>query len=140
MIPGGSQEDVLAESVLKGKSEGAKGRMDKACQAEGAGHLEARRADAENRHVDTGGRERLGQTRRVLSTYTHYHGYNRTSQVAQTVQNLPAMQETGVRSLGQEDTLQKGKVIHSRIPAWEISWTEDPGGLRSMGSQRVGHD
>lgn len=70
--------------------------MDKVCQAEGAGHLEARRAEVENRHVDTGGRERLGQVRRALSIYTHHHVYNRTSQVAQKVQNLPAMQETGV--------------------------------------------
>ena len=50
------------------------------------------------------------------------------------------MQETYVRSLGQEDLLQKGMATHSSIPAWEIPWTEEPGGLQSIGSQRVGHD
>ena len=60
--------------------------------------------------------------------------------VAQTVKNLPAMQETWVRSLGQEDPLEKGMAIHSSILAWRIQWTEEPGGPQSMGSQRVGHD
>ena len=50
------------------------------------------------------------------------------------------MQETYVQSLGQEDLLQKGMATHSSIPAWEIPWTEEPGGLQSIGSQRVGHD
>ena len=62
------------------------------------------------------------------------------SLVAQLVKNLPAMQETRVWSLGQEDPLEKGMAIHSRIIAWRIPWTEEPGGLQSMGSQRVGHD
>ena len=53
---------------------------------------------------------------------------------------LPAMQETWVRSLGWEDALQKGMATHSSILAWEISWTEEPGGLQSLASQRVGHD
>ena len=56
------------------------------------------------------------------------------------VKNLPAMQETQVRSLGQEDTLEKGMATHFSILTWRISWTEEPGGLQSMGSQRVGHD
>ena len=56
------------------------------------------------------------------------------------VKNLPAMQETGVRSLDQEDPLEKGMAVHSRILAWRIPWTEEPGRLQSMGSQRVGHD
>ena len=60
--------------------------------------------------------------------------------VAQMVKNLPAMQETWVRSLGQEDHLEKGLAIHSSILAWRIPWTEEPGGLQSMGSHRVGHD
>ena len=51
------------------------------------------------------------------------------------VKNLPAMQETWVRSLGQEDPLEKGMAIHSSNLAWEISWTEESGGLQSMGSQ-----
>ena len=55
--------------------------------------------------------------------------------VAQTVKNLPAMQETWVRSLGGKDFLEKGLATHSSILAWRIPWTEEPGGLRSMGSQ-----
>ena len=56
------------------------------------------------------------------------------------VKNLPAMQETHVRSLGQEDPLEEGMVTHSSILDWGISWTEEPGGLQSMGSQNVGQD
>ena len=54
--------------------------------------------------------------------------------------NLPAMQETWVQSLGWEDPLEKGMVTDSSILAWKIPWTEEPGGLQSMVSQRVGHD
>ena len=57
--------------------------------------------------------------------------------MAQVVKNLPAMQETRVQSLGQEDPLEKGMATHSSILAWEIPWTEEPGGLQSMGLQRV---
>ena len=53
---------------------------------------------------------------------------------------MSAIQETWVQSLGQEDALEKGIATHSSIVAWEIPWTEEPGGLQSMGSQRVGHD
>jgi len=53
------------------------------------------------------------------------------------VKNLPAIQETQVRSLGWEDPLEKGMATHSRILAWRIPWTEEPGGSQSMGSQRV---
>ena len=60
--------------------------------------------------------------------------------VAQTVKNFPAMQETQVQSLGQEDLLEKGKATHSSMPAWRIPWTEEPGGLQSLGSQRVRQD
>ena len=56
------------------------------------------------------------------------------------VKNLPAMQETQVQSLSQEDPLANGKATHSIILAWEIPWTEEPGGLQSVGLQRVGHD
>ena len=56
------------------------------------------------------------------------------------VKNLPAMQETCVRSLGGEDPLEEGTATHSSIPAWRIPWTEEPGGLQSMGLQRVRHD
>ena len=60
--------------------------------------------------------------------------------MAQLVKNLPAVQETCVQSLGQEDPLEKGMAAHSSILAWRIPWTEESGGLQSMGSQRVGHD
>ena len=56
------------------------------------------------------------------------------------VKNLPAKWETQVRSLGQEDPLEKGMATHSGILALRIPWTEEPGGLQSMGSQRVGHN
>ena len=60
--------------------------------------------------------------------------------VAQTVKNLPAMRETQVRSLDWEEPLEKGIATHSSILAWRIPWAEEPVGLQSLGSQRVGHD
>ena len=62
------------------------------------------------------------------------------SLMVQMITNLPAMQETWVRPLGQEDPLEKGMATHSSILAWRISWTEEPGGLQSMELQRVGHN
>ena len=56
------------------------------------------------------------------------------------VKNLSAMQETGVQYLGQEHPLEEGMVTHSNILVWEIPWTEEPGRLQSIGSQRVGHN
>ena len=56
------------------------------------------------------------------------------------VKNLPAMQETWVQSLGRKDPLEEGMATHSSILAWRIPWTDEHGGLRSMGLQRVGHD
>ena len=60
--------------------------------------------------------------------------------MAQTVKRLPAMQETRVPFLAQEDPLEKEMAIHSSILAWKIPWTEEPDRLQSMGSQRVGYD
>ena len=60
--------------------------------------------------------------------------------MAQRVKHLPVMQKTQVRSLGQEDPLEKEMATHSSILAWRIPWTEEPDGLQSMGSPRVGHD
>jgi len=60
--------------------------------------------------------------------------------VAQMVKRLSTMWETWVRALGWEDLLKKEMAIHSRTIAWKIPWTEEPGRLQSMGSQRVGHD
>ena len=62
------------------------------------------------------------------------------SLVDPVVKNLPAVQETWIRFLGWEDPLEKEMVTHSSILAWKISWTQEPGGLQSMGLQRVGHD
>ena len=56
------------------------------------------------------------------------------------VKGLPAVQETQVQSLGREDPLEKEMATHCSIFAWEIPWTEEPGGLLSMGSERVGHN
>ena len=60
--------------------------------------------------------------------------------MVQTVKNLPAMQGTQVQSLGQEDPLEEGLAIHAGIFAWGIPWTEEPGGLQSLGLQTVRHD
>ena len=60
--------------------------------------------------------------------------------MAQRLKCLPAMQKTWVRSLSQEDPLEKEMATHSSILSWRIPWTEEPGGLQSMGSQRVGRD
>ena len=60
--------------------------------------------------------------------------------MAQRVKNLPSMQETQVQSRGWEDPLEKGMATHSSILAWRMPWTEEPGGLQSMGLQRVRHD
>ena len=68
------------------------------------------------------------------------HHIIEASLVAQMVNNLLAMQETQVRCLGWEDPLEKEMATHSGILAWRIPWTEEPGGLQSVGSQRVGYN
>ena len=72
------------------------------------------------------------------------YGIGQTREInGSVVKNLPAVKETQemqVRSLGREDALEKEMAAHSSILAWKIPWTEEPGGLQSMGSQRVGHD
>ena len=60
--------------------------------------------------------------------------------VALTVKSPPTMQKSWVRSLGQEDPLEEGKATHSNTLAWRLPWTEEPGGLQFMGSQKAGHD
>ena len=65
---------------------------------------------------------------------------DQASLVTQMVECLPTMEETRVQPLGQEDPLEKEMATHSSILAWQIPWTKDPGGLQSMGSQRVRHD
>ena len=69
-----------------------------------------------------------------------FKNWDGESLVAQMVKNMPAMKESRVRFLGQENPLEKGIATHSSIPAWRILWTEEPGRLRSMGLQRVAHD
>ena len=69
-----------------------------------------------------------------------FHLLAGTSLIAQSVKNLPAMQETWVQFLGLEDPLEKEMATHSGILAWKIPWTEEPGMLQSTGSQRVGYD
>ena len=63
-----------------------------------------------------------------------------TDSVSQTVESWPAVRETWVQSLSQEDPLEKEMAPHSSTLVWKIPWTEEPGGLQSMGSQRVGHN
>ena len=76
-------------------------------------------------------------TKEYLTKESHNIG---ASLVAQTVKNLPAVQETWVSSLVQEDPLEKEMATHSSTLAWRIPWKEEPDRLQSMGSQRVGHD
>ena len=84
-------------------------------------------------------------TKQNCYTYMHMCMFQltlniRASLVVQVVKSLPAMQETQVQSLGQEDTLEKEMATHSSILAWGIPWTEGPGGLQSMGLQKVKHN
>ena len=79
-------------------------------------------------------------TANILHSICYWPNNNWASLVAQTVKNLPAMQETWVQSLGQEDPLEKGMATHFSILAWRMPWTEKPGGPQSTGSQNVKHD
>ena len=83
----------------------------------------------------------VAKTQTQLSdfTFTFLYILLIVSLVAQTVKHLPAMWETWLRSLGREDPLEKEMATHSSILAWRILWTEEPGGLQSMGLQGVGH-
>ena len=94
-------------------------------------------------HVSCIGRQILNHlsTREVLSSCLDFLLPTRpwTYLVPQMIKNLPAMQKTQVQSLGWEDPLEKGMTAPSSILAWRIPWTEEPGGLQSMGSRRVRH-
>ena len=76
----------------------------------------------------------------LLCSFQSLHDGHGASLVAQRLKRLPAMRETQVQSLGREDLLEKEMATHSSILVWRIPWTEEPGRLQSMGSQRVGHD
>ena len=82
----------------------------------------------------------FGRKVTALQLLVQMHIASRASLGAQMVKNLPAMRESRVRSLGREDPLEKEMATHSSIVAWKISWTEEPGRLQSIGSQRIGHD
>ena len=75
-----------------------------------------------------------------VGDYLNWFNSAVASLMAQMIKNLPAIRETRVLSLGQEDPLGKGMATHSSILAWRIPWTEEPGGLKSMGYRRAGHD
>ena len=80
------------------------------------------------------------KTKQFSASKGTIHRVKEASLVAQSVKNLPAVQETRVQSLGWEDPLEKEMATHSSILTWKIPWTEEPGELQFMGSQRVGHD
>ena len=88
-------------------------------------------------HKDT---RRSGPGPTLMTSFNLNYAVRRTSLVVQTVKNLPTIQETWVLSLGWEDPLQNGLATRSSILAWRVPWTEEPGGLPFMGSQRPGHD
>ena len=75
-----------------------------------------------------------------IHTHTHTHTHTEASLVSQIVKNLHAMKETGVQSLDWKDPLEKRMATHWSILAWRIPWTEEPGGLQSIGSKIVGHN
>ena len=91
----------------------------------------------DSHHLETNKKKPLPSFLRSQHDMTNPHVI---SLVAQMVKRLPTMQETWVQSLGQEDLLEKAMTPHSSTLAWRIPWMEEPGGLKSMGSQRVGHD
>ena len=76
----------------------------------------------------------------MLGLFVPIYSLPWASLIAQSVKNLPAVQETWVQSLGREDPLEKETATHSSILAWKISWTQEPGRLQSLGSQGVRHD
>ena len=79
----------------------------------------------------------LWWTMKLSSLIARMSPHMRTSLIAQSVKNLPAMQETWVGFLGREDSLEKEIATHFSILAWRIPWTEEPGGLQPMGSQEL---
>ena len=91
-------------------------------------------------HLPTGGLDICLMPWASVCMFSMGNMRSRASLLAQMVKNLPAVQETQVQSLGWEDPLEKGMATHSSIFAWRNSWTEEPGRLQSMGSQRAGHN
>ena len=91
-------------------------------------------------YQDDGGIIELFQESFLLFNIFKHFEKNRTSLVTQMIKNLPVMKETQIRPQDQEDSLEKGMTIHSSILVWRVLWTEEPGSLQSMESQRVKHD
>ena len=85
-------------------------------------------------------RDSLKASRHQSTSFPSFSGLFWATLVVQIVKNPSAVQEIWVQSLGWEDSLEKVMATHSSILAWKIPWTEKPGGLQSMGSQRAGHD
>ena len=97
---------------------------------------------AQSMHMTSSPQRRCCWAIEIVSSegiFVIYLPFSWASLVAQMVKNLSAMQETHVRSLGQEEPLEKGMTTYSNSLAWRIPWTEEPDELQSMGSQRVGH-
>ena len=158
-VPGGGRTAMLSSTIGPGAP--AEGRGDSAIQMAGSGGKDVSRAQRWRRHraqTRRCGRWKVcpearavgcGLCRRTwpetdpksLSPWGLCH-YKSPLEApgGSLVNNLPAMQKTWVRSLGQEDPLEKGMATHSSILAWESPWTEEPDGLQSMGTQRVRHD
>ena len=99
-------------------------------------HFTKEEAEARKKQCDLS-RPLRSQLGRLDSKSDVYTALVTVSILAQRVKNLPAMQETWVLSLGWEDPLEMGRATHSSVLAWEIPPTEEPGGLQSIGSQRV---
>ena len=118
------------------------------CGGRGDGRISAHHGDHLMDSLFSGAPVELSQTVRsvlqsdqpVSSPLWSILGVSWASQVVQTVQNLPTVWETQVKSPNQEDLLEKGMATHFSILAWETPWTEEPGKLQFMGLQRVGHD
>ena len=115
-------------------------------------HIHTAALPHNNKHLTSRWRQngqKYGPSRSHADTNTLCYGYSllavlydasRAFLVAQRLKRLPAVPETRVRYLSQEDPLEKEMAAHSSTLAWRIPWTEEPGGLQSTGSQRVGHD
>ena len=98
------------------------------------------RGQGRNQSGGGGAARGRGGSGRQVSAFRANEGVLGASLMAQMVKRLPAMQKTGVRSLGRQDPLEKEMATHSSSLAWKIPWTEERGRLKSMGLQRVGHD
>ena len=139
-FPGGSESKESACNA------GDLGSIPRSGRSPGGGHGNPLQYSCLENPMDGGAwwatvhRVTKNQTRLSDFTFTFTKAISWTSLVAQTVKHLSTMWETRVRALGWEDPLEKEMAIHSSTITWRTPWTEEPGRLQSMGSQRVGHD